>query len=216
MSTQKIVVIGAGGLGREVLDLIEAINVAGTSPEIDVIGLLADPVPSDDLFEVFGVTYLGGVSKLSEMPLEVGYVLAIGSSEARKRLSNEYEDRWSPVLVHPSAAVGRAVTLGPGTIVCANVTISNHTTIGNHGIINMNCSVGHDVSLGNWVTVSPGVSISGHCRLHDCVFVGTGAVIRDRRTIGEGAVIGMGSAVLGDVRPGTTVIGVPARQIPQA
>lgn len=208
--------IGAGGFSREVLDVIEAIQHSARDSRLDVIGLLADPEPSDRLFEVYGVSYLGGLSKLSELPPEVGYLIAIGSSEARQRIGTESSRRWSPSLVHPSAVIGRAVSLGPGTIVCANVTISNHITTGDHCVINMNCTIGHDVKLGNWVTLSPGVSISGHCDVGDGVFFGTGAVVRDGCSIGDNAVVGMGSAVVSDVKADTTVVGIPARPTPRS
>ena len=49
--------------------------------------------------------------------------------------------------------------------------------------------------------------------VEDYVSIGVGASIKPGVRLGEGAVVGVGAAVVKDVEPGTTVVGVPAKPI---
>ncbi|MCW2846476.1 MAG: acetyltransferase [Marmoricola sp.] len=212
--TQRLVVIGAGGFGREVLDVIEAINSCAATPEFEPIGVLDDGTPEAAVLGPYGVQHLGPVSLLGDLPHDVGYVIGIGSPGVRQALDQKGLDlgRVSPVLVHPSAAIGRhAVELGPGTIVCSHVSITNNIRLGRHVHVNLNATIGHDAVLDDYVTLSPLVAISGNVHAETGVFFGTGANVNPGLTIGRGAVVGTGAAVIKDVPAGLTVVGVPAK-----
>jgi len=214
--TQRLVIIGAGGFGREVLDVIEAINFdyasTGTQP-FEVLGFLDDGEPDLMLLAAYGVAHLGPVAHLEQMPADVGYVIGIGSPEARAKIDGYCLSlsRPSPVLVHPSATMGRKVELGPGTVICSHVSLTNHITLGRHVHVNINCTVGHDAALNDYVTLSPLVAISGNVTAHEGAFFGTGCDVNPGLTVGEYAVVGTGAAVVRDVAAGTTAVGVPAR-----
>lgn len=212
--TQRLVVIGGGGFGREVLDVIEAINFdhATTGEKaFDVLGFLDDGLPDGRLLESYGVRHLGPVSHLAELPEDVGYVIGIGDPAVRRKIDEQGGRRPCPVLVHPSATIGREVELGPGSVLCAGVRVTNHVTLGRHVHLNLNTTVGHDTVLGGYVTASPLVAISGKVTAGVGVFFGAGAVINPGVTIGAGAVVGSGAAVIRDVDAGVTVVGTPAK-----
>lgn len=212
--TERLVIIGAGGFGREVLDVIEAINLSYAVTgglAYDVLGFLDDGEPGATL-EPYGVPHLGPVEFLDTMDPDVGYVIGIGSPQVRRKIDERFRQRReSPVLLHPSATYARAVTFGPGTVVCAGVRLTNNIKLGRHVHLNLNSTVGHDARLGRYVTVSPLVAISGNVTLDDEVMIGTGVTLNPGVYVGAGATVGSGAAVLRDVEPGVTAVGVPAR-----
>lgn len=217
MSTSKrVVVIGGGGMSRGVLDVIDAINLDQSGlgrPRYEVIGVLADPEPNIELLEARGVKYLGSVVDLQDLPGDVGYVIGIGDSHARKRL-DEYGlslGRSSPSLVHPNAHLGFDVQVAPGAVICSHVSVESNVRIGRHVHVNQNSTIGHDTVLGDWSTVSPLTAISGNVFTGEAVFVGAGASVREGTALGSGCTVGMGAAVVSDVDAMTTVVGVPAR-----
>src|SRR6476660_4755061 len=159
--TTPLVIVGGGGCGREVLDVVDAINAHG--PRFEVGGVVDDGRPDEGLLAAWGVRHLGPTGLLAELDDDVEYVLGIGSPAPRRRIAEAAGGRRSPVLVHPSVAVGaRNVAMGPGTVVCAHACVQSHVTIGRHVHLNQGCTVGHDVRIGDHAVVSPLVAISGN------------------------------------------------------
>lgn len=212
--TQRLVILGAGGFGREVLDVIEAINEGGAASEaqhFEVLGFLDDGHPESATLAPYDVKHLGSTAELGAMPRDVGFVVGIGNPTLRRRLVEEHADRSQPALVHPSVTMGRAVTVGSGSVVCAGVRLTTNITIGRHVHLNLNSTVGHDARVHDYVTVSPLVAISGFVTLESEVMIGTGVTLNPGVTVGVGSAIGSGAAVLRDVPSGVTAVGVPAK-----
>lgn len=211
---RQLVVIGTGGFAREVLVVVDAINAAAARPLWQVVGLVADWTPDPAALEVWGdAPYLGPVDVLDTMGPDVSYVIAVGATDGRRALAERVGSRPAAVLVHPSAALGRDVQLGPGTIVCSHVSITTHVIVGRHAHVNLNCTIGHDVVVGDHVTFSPGSLVSGHVTIEDEAMLGTGAILNPEVRVGRGATVGSGAVVLSDVAPGATVVGIPARPL---
>jgi sugar O-acyltransferase (sialic acid O-acetyltransferase NeuD family) len=209
-----MVVIGLGGFGREVLDVIDAINAdVGRADRLNVVGILDDAAPAPSALELYDLDYLGATAELERLPESVGYVIGIGSPRTRQAIDEvgQRSHLQSPVLRHPSATVGRGVSFGPGSVVCSHVSISNTIRFGRHVHLNPNCTVGHDALLEDYVSVSPMVAISGNVHVQRGVFLGTGCSINQGLTIEEWAVVGAGAAAVRDVESGSTVVGVPAK-----
>ncbi len=210
-SVRPLVIVGAGGHGRETLDVVEAINAVDT--RFDVLGFAADDADLE-LLERRAVPLLGPASVLAD--LEADYVIGVGGCEARRRLDAEVSryGREATVLVHPLASIGSEVRLGPGVILAAGARATTNVTLGRHTHLNVNAVVSHDVVVGDHVTLSPGVLVNGNARIGDGAFLGTGAIVLPGRVVGAGAMVGAGAVVVDDVAPGATVVGVPARPIP--
>jgi len=206
-----IVILGAGGFGREVLDVIEAINLV--ERKWSFAGFLDDGDPDEELLAQRKAKHLGPIDVLAN--LDVEYVIGIGSSEARARIDSVIAATGlnAAILVHPSATVGSEDVIGAGTIVCAHASITTHVTMGRHVQVNPGCTIGHDAVLEDFVTVLPGAAISGNVVLRKGATVGARAVVLQGLEIGEGATLGAGAVVTESVRNGSTVVGVPARPL---
>lgn len=211
---RPVVVVGAGGFGREVVDLVRDIDRAGHGLELR--GVVDDGSPDVGLLERMDAPFLGPTAVLDDVAADVLVVLAVGDASARERLAGELDRRGleSPVLVHPSAVVGSLVSLGAGTVVAAHCSITTHVSIGRHVHVDRACTVGHDAVLEDFVRLNPGAVVSGAVTVRRGATLGTGAVTRQGVEIGAGTFVGAGAAVVSDLPPHVVAVGVPARPVP--
>jgi sugar O-acyltransferase (sialic acid O-acetyltransferase NeuD family) len=209
--TRKLVVLGAGGHGREVLDVFEAVTAVTARPTHHFAGFLDDGEPSPTLLAKRDVPVLGPVSLLAT--LDADYLVGTGTMAARRRLScvGLSAGRRAPVLVHPAASVGSCVDCAEGVVIAAGARVTTNVSLGAHVYLNVNATVSHDCVLGARVIANPGAIVCGNVNVGDDVMLGAGCVIREGVRIGAEATVGAGAVVVHDVEPGTTVVGVPAR-----
>ena len=213
---QDLIIIGAGGHGREVLSVVVALADSG-SVSYEVVGFAADDRPDGEgvaRLERLGQRLLGTLEEVSSAHPGVGVVVAIGDPAARAEVTARASGLGLvlvPALVHPSVTVGLDVELAAGVVVQAGSQITTNVRVGVGVQINTACSVSHDVVLGDHVTLSPGCRLTGGVRVEDGAFFGTGAVVAPGVVVGRGARVGAGSVVLRDVPAGATVHGAPAR-----
>ena len=204
-----LVIIGAGGFGREVLQLVLDIN--RTAPTFEFLGFLDDGEVDGAHLKRLGVTSLGPSSRLAG--LETDYVIGIGASEPRRRIDAlaRASGHRPATLRHPWATVGQDVLVGDGAIIAAGVRLTTHISVGRHAHVNLNCTVGHDAIIEDFATLFPGVHLGGGCVIEQGASLGLGSVILPNVRVGRGAVVGAGAVVVRDVAPGATVLGAVAR-----
>jgi len=193
-------IAGAGGVGREALDVALA---AGRT----VAGFLDDATAGEVVRDL-------AVHGMDDAPPDASFLVAIGDPTARLRVADHLADRGrtpGPALVHPRAIVGPLTAVGAGCLVSGGVHVSSSVTLGAHAQVHYNATIGHDCVLDEGATVLPGANVAGAVHLGRACTVGSGAIVLQGLSIGEGAVVGAGAVVTRDVPAGSTVVGSPAR-----
>ncbi|MEN8241872.1 MAG: acetyltransferase [Chloroflexota bacterium] len=213
MSKQKIVILGAGGHAREVLDVVEAINAE--KPSLQMLGFIVEPGYQKPGTWINDLPVLGHFDWLEENQYQVKVVCGVGFSAPRYRVVQKAEQLGVEFvnLIHPTALLTRWVTLGSGVIITAGCILTNQITIGNHVHLNRRSNISHDNLLEDFVTVSPGANLSGNVTLKQGSFIGTGASIIEGKTVGAWSRIGAGAAVIEDIPDNVTAVGVPAEVV---
>lgn len=209
--SDDLVVVGAGGFGREVIEIVQ--KLSSLEARWRLAGVLDDDPASDDLeqLRLRGVPHLGAVSLLENLPSTTHAVIAIGSSTVRRLVDTTYPHRPWATLVHPDSTIGADVQLGPGVIVAAGARLSTNIRIDRHGQIDQNATVGHDSLLEPYARLNPQACISGRAVIRAGALVGANATVLQGLIVGEGATVGAGGVVTRDVPPFKIVKGVPAR-----
>mgnify|MGYP004465893969 FL=1 len=209
---KKIVIFGAGGLGREVQWLIERINERKVSWEM--MGYIDDGMDKGTIIN--GYKVLGGTDFLKQYNEPIYVVCAIGSATTRKRIVEEIsglEMVYFPNLIDPSVKMSDFVQLGKGNIICAGTILTVNIRIEDFCIINLDCTIGHDDILDSFVTIYPSVNISGNVHIGRCSELGTGTQIIQGIKIKEDSIIGAGSVVVKDLEESGTYVGAPVKII---
>lgn len=205
------VIVGAGGHGRVVLDILE------NTRSCNVIGFV-DSNPQLRGTRIDGKPVLGGPDDLPAIRDRSGVrhaVVAIGNNGVRRDLASRLEAIGFTLLnaVHPSANIARNASLGRNIVIAAGVHVCCHVQIGDSTILNTGCIVDHESMIGTATHVCPGARIAGRVIIESGAFVGIGATVIQNLRVGCEAVIGAGAVVIRDVDPMTTVVGVPARPV---
>lgn len=207
---QKVVIIGAGGFGREVLDIFLADNQI--SKKWKILGFVDDN-PKFHGKILNGYPVLGSFEWFKRVKSEeVRVVVAIGNNKVRKAVVDKARDQSLEFcsIVHPNITKTSFISIGEGVMITAGVILTNQIKIGNHVIINLDVTIGHDTIIADFVNLNPGVHINGNNRIGEGSYVGSGAVTIQDITIGKWSVIGAGAVVIKDVPNEVLALGVPA------
>lgn len=204
---RKLFIYGAGGYGKEVLDLVKSL-VQYQNYSLYFLDSKNELIGS----EVAGVKVKDPKYFKSE---HGSVVLALGNSKIKRQIVDSLPERTNFLtIVHPSVIIGRNVSIGRGCVVSAGSIISCDTVLGEFSHINFNCTIGHDSHVGDYFTAAPNVNVSGNVCIGDEVYVGTQAAIKQGISIANRVNIGMSSSVIRDVlEEGVTIYGNPARVV---
>jgi sugar O-acyltransferase (sialic acid O-acetyltransferase NeuD family) len=207
----KILIVGAGGHGQVVADILQAQRVAGD--DVDVIGFVDDD-PELEGQNRLGRPILGNLAAITRIGHDA-VVLAVGDNIRRACLDQDMRRAGQRLatVTHPSALIAGGTSVGDGSMICARVVVGCCSRVGRGVILNTACTVDHHARLDDFVHVAPGVHLGGDVSIGSRSMLGIGAIVLPGVSIGCGAVVGAGAVVTRDVAAGATVVGVPAGPI---
>lgn len=208
--SNKLLIIGAGGLGRGVLELIHSINKV--TYKYEVIGFVDDSPQG----VINGVKYFGTVYDLLQIDSEISVVIAIGNPNIKEDIYNKLKSKSNieyPNLIHPNVEFSTYNKLGVGNIISANVAMSTNIKIGNFNLIHYNCTIGHDAEINDFNSIYPLSSILGYTKLANNIEVGANSTVLPEVRVDNNVRIGAGAVVNKDIPSNKTVVGVPAKII---
>ena len=208
---KDIIIIGAGGHSKVILDLIELNGW-------NFCGYIEKKIYNTQKFQEDLI--IGDDSDLKRLYKEGIHYVAIGighigNYEVRNNLYKSLKKIGYilPNLVHPSAIVCKSVTMGEGNVFMAGAIVNAMTCMGNINIINSHATVEHNVQIEDNLHLAPGSIILGNVYLKRDTFIGAGSVVLQGRKIEESCIIGAGSIVIKDINKSCVVVGNPGRVI---
>ena len=158
---------------------------------------------------------MGSIGELNNVDESLAVVIAIGNPKIKKKVVEQINNSnlYFPSLVHPNCLIGNNVTIGQGSVICANNILTCDILIEGFVTLNLACTVVHDTTIKSYCSIMPSVNVSGEVLLEECVYVGTGAKIINQINIGSHSTIGAGAVVIKDIPQNSISVGVPAKCI---
>jgi sugar O-acyltransferase (sialic acid O-acetyltransferase NeuD family) len=205
MPIEQLVILGAGGHAKVVLD---AVRLVWPDACIEV----RDDDPNKRGCQLLGFTVIVPIGELVTLPADNH--VAIGDNEVRKRVAQGLLacGKRLRTVTHPRATVSSAASVGDGVFLAAAAIVAPDAEIGAGVIVNHGAVVDHDCRVGAWTHVAPRAVLGGGVTVGEGCLIGGGAVVLPGVRIGNEATIGAGAVVARNVPPGTIVVGVPARE----
>lgn len=198
---KKLVILGAGGHGRVCAEIASMTGY-------EEILFLDDGAPSD-------VSVSGKIEELEKYVPGFDVFVGVGNNGVRRALFERAAAAGADfaTLIHPSAVVSPAASVGRGTVIVAGAVVNCGAVIGDGVIVNTCASVDHDCKIGDFTHIAVGAHIAGQADVGEGCFFGAGSAVIQCVTVCAECVIGAGAAVVGDITERGTYVGVPARRI---
>jgi sugar O-acyltransferase (sialic acid O-acetyltransferase NeuD family) len=208
----RIVLVGAGGFGREVLRYV--LDAIKPLPQLRVKGFLDD---NSEALQPFGCDFpvVGSIDGYSLQPSD-RFVMTIGDPATRAKIIQRLEARGARFIsiIHPSAYVAPTATLGHGCIVAPFASVGSETNVGNHVVLTWYASLAHDSKARDFAVLSPYSTANGGATLEEGAFLGTHAVVNPMIRVGAWSKVASGSIVYRHVPPHSLAMGNPAKARP--
>ena len=204
----KLGIIGAGGFSLEVFDLLVDIY-KNKNLNIEEHVFFIDDYKAIN-------THLG-LKLLKREDIDFAkteIVIAISNAVTRKKIVDTlpHETKYGKII-HPSSYISPSSVVGDNVIISYNCVVSSRVKISNHSHLNYHTCIGHETEVEEFFTTAPGVKIGGNCKIGKNVYFGSNAATIQGITIAQNIKIGVGSAVMNNLKKPGTYLFNPSKKI---
>lgn len=208
---KDLIILGAGGMGRQVYFFAK--SCTGYQKEYTIKGFLDDNPHAMDGFDTFP-PLLGTISDYQIQKNDV-FFNSIGDVKAKKICINKILKRGGEfiTLIHPTATISEGSKVGKGCMFSVRSGMGVESEVGDFCLVQDNAIIGHNVYVGNFARIDCNVVLIAGVSIEDDVCIHTSSVVNHNIHIGKGATVGALSFVIRNVKPGTTVLGNPAKKV---
>ncbi|MFC0560841.1 acetyltransferase [Halalkalibacter alkalisediminis] len=206
---KKVIVIGAGSLGKLTVDCI----LKNNDYQRNNIAIVDDNSKIEG-HSILGIPVIGEIDKsqILNKNKDIEFVVAIANNKIRKKIVKQNLMLKYTKVLSKEAIISPFSKIGKGSIILPGVVVDPDASILDHVIVNKSATIAHDVTLKDFSQVSPGVNFGGFVELGECSFVGLGAVVLPSVKITEDVVIGAGAVVTKNIDiTSSTFVGNPAK-----
>jgi len=208
---KKIVLIGAGGHCKVIIDIIKSTD------EYEIVGVIDEKQKSGNILDV---PIIGNDNKLKQIydsGVQNAFICigALNNINLRNLIHKKLEliGFKLPILLHKNSIVSKFAHIEDGTCVMPGAIINAGSHIGKNCIINTGCIIEHDCKIGDNTHISPNVSIAGGVNVGFNTHIGIGSSIIQRISLGNNVTIGAGAVVINNINDNVLAVGVPAKVI---
>jgi acetyltransferase EpsM len=205
----NIAIIGSGGHSKVIRDIISS------RKDYCVRAIFDDKYKELTLHNDMLIGPVSSAQHVMDKYEGIKFIVAIGNNGIRQRIVSTLgltDESYIP-LVHDTAVISPSASIGPGTVIMANVVVHADTTIGRHTILNTASIVEHDNRIGDYVHIAPRATLTGDVTVEEGTMIGAGSTVIPGITIGEWSTIGAGATVIHSIPSHSTAVGVPAKLI---
>ena len=200
----KLIIIGAGGQSRVILDCAKILKY-------NIIGIVDINLKSKNKEKINGIkvypkNYIKSIKKNNAI------FIAIGDNKLREKYYNKFKKKYKLInLIHPKSLISKQIEIGKGNYIGPGVIINSNVKIFNNTIINTGALIEHECVIEDNSHIGPGVKLGGRCVISKNVFIGIGCVIIDKIKIGDNTIVGAASLVLKNLLKKQIYFGIPAK-----
>jgi len=212
MSLKKLIIVGAGGFGREILSWLKDVHVPGRPWEL--AGFLDDNPEALSKYN-YKIPILGPIMEYQPQENDL-FVMGIASpTQVKLNIAANLMAKGAEFisLIHPTVVYGNNVTFGKGCVICRNTVLTCDIIIGDFVSINIFSVIGHDAIIKEGCTLYSYSNINGFAKLGRGVEIGSHGCVLPGVKVGDFAKVGAGSLAVKSVKSNSTVIGVPAKKL---
>lgn len=204
----EVVLIGASGLGREILSWNSISN------KLNIIGFLDDNPNALSNYNI-KLPIIGPIDFSLFDNNKKSIVIAISDCLIKQKIYTSAEEKDIEIItyVEDNVIIGERAKIGKGSVLLSSSLVSCDTIIGAAVMINIGSQIGHDVQIGDFTSIMANVNIGGGAIIGKNVFIGTGAIILPGVNIPSDSRIGAGSVVIKSIKQTGTYFGNPAKKV---
>lgn len=203
---EGLLIMGASGHGKVVADI---------ALKMDVWKYIAFLDQDESIVSSLGIEVIDKSVNAFRYAKDYDIFVAIGNNIMREKIIGELMAAGAnvPILIHPSATLGKEVEVEVGTVIMAGVVINCCTKIGKGCIINTGATIDHDNVIDDYVHISPGAHLAGAVKVGKNTWIGAGGIVINNINITGNCVIGAGAVVISSISEPGIYVGVPAKKI---